>query len=101
MVGISVSEQQVKGHGSRLFSIVFQEELNVLDFVKWVKYHYFVLLDCYNSAFIHCSDSICSLTFFFFFFYRQKLDRAQGWCFFRRSHKVLLNDTPKFYVKLK
>ena len=65
MVGVSVSEQQVKGHGSRLLSIVLQEELKVLDFVKWVKYHYFVLLDCFNSAFIHCSDSICSLTNFF------------------------------------
>lgn len=82
MVGISVSEQQVKGHGSRLFSIVFQEELNVLDFVKLVKYHYFILLDCYNSAFIHCSDSICSLTNFF---YRQNVDIARGWGF---SQKV-------------
>ena len=31
----------------RIFSIVFEEELKVLDLVEWLNYYYFVLLDSF------------------------------------------------------
>ena len=35
-----------------MLSIVLEEELKVLDFVLWLKYYYFVLLDCF-PLFLH------------------------------------------------
>ena len=44
----------------RILSVALEEELKILDFVEWLKYYYFVLLDCFLSAFSHFSDWIYS-----------------------------------------
>ena len=41
----------------RILSIALEEELKVLDFVLWLNYYYFVLLDWF-SLFLHCFTSL-------------------------------------------
>ena len=44
-----------------MLSIALEEELKVLDFVKWLNYYYFVLLDCF-SFFLHFLISLIRFT---------------------------------------
>ena len=43
LVGVSVSEKQLKGYGLD----PVRRKLSVFNFVKWLKYYCFVLLDCF------------------------------------------------------
>ena len=42
---------------ARILSIALEEELKVLDFVLWLNYYYFVLLDCF-PLFLHFLTSL-------------------------------------------
>ena len=46
----------------RILSIALEGELNVLDFVQWLNYYYFVLLDCF-PLFLHFLTSLIELLF--------------------------------------
>ena len=74
LVGVSVSAKQLKGHGSEQ---CLEEEPKVLDFVQWLNYYYFVLLDCF-SFFLHFLTSLIKFILWLKFFYRQKAGGGHG-----------------------
>ena len=88
LVGISISAKKLETW-LRILSIALEEELNSLNFVEWLNYYYFVLLDCF-PLFLYFPISLIKFILWPKF-YRQKAGRAHGWSILGRSHRLLLS----------
>ena len=72
---------------------VVLEELKVFDFVSWINYYCFVLLDCF-PAILYFFTFLSKFIPWLKFSYRQKADRRHGWgSILRRPPRVLLGCT--------
>ena len=58
--------------GLRILLKAFEEEIKVLDFARWLNYHYLVLFDCFPLS-LHFLTSLIKLTIWLKFFHKWKL----------------------------
>ena len=74
-----------------MLSTALEEELNVLDFVQWLKYYYFLLFDCF-PFFLPFLTSLIRFILWLKFFYRGNAGRGHGvrGSALGRPHRVLL-----------
>ena len=77
LVGVFSIHKTVRKIWLRIFPIVLEKELKVLDFVQWLHYYYLALFDCF-LLFLHFLTSLIKLILWLNISHRQKAGGGRG-----------------------